>query len=217
MNPEYVVFSTALIILVFYIYHTTYRAVLIPVRSKVDGEVYLVQNKEDKEGAADMFAHVKLRLETLVEKLEEKFGTKEPRVNLLKSRFQSKNLREAIPSAKQTSYSINKGEKIVLCIRNRSQDNGLIELNTVMFVAIHELAHVMTVSIGHKEDFWENFRFLLAHAIEWKLYEPVDYNENPKPYCGIQITDSPLETKDIPKYVNSEETRETYRKLKNDI
>ena len=63
------------------------------------------------------------------------------------------------------------------------------------------MAHIMTISIGHKKEFWENFRFILAHAIEWKLYKPVDYQSSPKPYCGIKITESPLKDGDESKYL----------------
>ena len=67
--------------------------------------------------------------------------------------------------------------------------------------ALHELAHVCTVSVGHTPEFWDNFRFILAHAITWKLYSPVDYKSRPKPYCGIKITDSPLQKSDVKSYL----------------
>ena len=34
------------------------------------------------------------------------------------------------------------------------------------FVALHELSHVMTVSVGHTQEFWENFKFLLKEAVD---------------------------------------------------
>ena len=61
----------------------------------------------------------------------------------------------------------------------------------MMFVAIHELAHTMTKSIGHTEEFWDNFRTLLKNARKLGIYERVNYNETPKSYCGIKITDDP--------------------------
>ena len=44
-----------------------------------------------------------------------------------------------------------------------------------MFVAIHELSHVMTKSIGHKQEFWDNFKFLLENAKEAKIHDPQNY------------------------------------------
>ena len=61
-----------------------------------------------------------------------------------------------------------------------------------MFVAIHELAHVMTKSIGHTEEFWGNMKYLLKESIKIGVYKESDYRANPKKYCGTEITDSPL-------------------------
>ena len=62
----------------------------------------------------------------------------------------------------------------------------------MMFVAIHELAHLMTKSIGHTPEFWDNMRFLLKKGIELNVYKKHDYNKVPKDYCGTQITSTPL-------------------------
>ena len=106
--------------------------------------------------------------------------------------FNPNNITESDENNKYTSYSINKGEKIVFCLRSRDKDNKLVNLNTMMFVAIHELAHLMTKSIGHTKEFWDNMRFLLKKAIDMKIYTKQDFKNNPQPYCGTQITDSPL-------------------------
>jgi len=49
----------------------------------------------------------------------------------------------------------------------------------------------MTKSVGHKLDFWENFKFLLENAKEANIYIPVDYKKEPKEFCGMTITDNP--------------------------
>jgi len=67
----------------------------------------------------------------------------------------------------------------------------LIDENTLTFVAIHELAHVMTESVGHKTEFWQNFKFLLKNAVNIKLYTPIDYKKKNQKYCGMTITDNP--------------------------
>ena len=71
------------------------------------------------------------------------------------------------------------------------EGNKLIDLNTLTFVAFHELSHIMTTSIGHKQDFWQNFKFLLENAKEANIYKPVDYKKSPKEYCGMTINDNP--------------------------
>ena len=68
----------------------------------------------------------------------------------------------------------------------------LIDINTLTFVAVHELAHLMTSSIGHKKEFWDNFTFMLEYATEAGLYEAVDYSKKPSEYCGLTIDSNPL-------------------------
>ena len=79
-----------------------------------------------------------------------------------------------------------------MCIRERDENNKLIDENTLFFVALHELAHVMTMSIGHKKEFWTNFKFLLRNAIKEGYYKYHHYHHAPKKYCGTYISDTPL-------------------------
>ena len=58
--------------------------------------------------------------------------------------------------------------------------------------ALHEMGHVITESIGHTQEFWDNFRYLLQKAISLGIYVKQDFKNNPQEYCGTQITDSPL-------------------------
>ena len=59
--------------------------------------------------------------------------------------------------------------------------------NIIMFVIIHELAHIMTIQIGHPKEFWDNMKYLLEQAEEINLYYPEDYEKNPQIYCGMEI------------------------------
>ena len=60
-----------------------------------------------------------------------------------------------------------------------------------MFVVIHELAHVMTKSVGHTQEFWDNMAYLLERAEELKIYVPKNYKESPVDYCGMEINTTP--------------------------
>ena len=60
-----------------------------------------------------------------------------------------------------------------------------------MFVALHELTHLATTDIGHTPQYWQNFKFILENAVAFKIYDPVNYKEKPKKYCGMDITDNP--------------------------
>ena len=76
---------------------------------------------------------------------------------------------ESSPGNAYTSYSINKGEKIVFCLRQKSGPNKdeLVDLNTMMFVAIHEMGHLMSESVGHTQEFWKNMKYLIvSYSVE---------------------------------------------------
>lgn len=113
-------------------------------------------------------------------------------IRRLVGNFNPNNFTESTPDAKTTSYSVNKGEKVVFCLRSKRVEQQLVRKNTMMFVAIHELAHLMTKSVGHEPDFWDNFKFLLVIGIHLKTYKHVNFNRNPEEYCGTEITDTPL-------------------------
>ena len=65
-------------------------------------------------------------------------------------------------------------------------------MNTILFVAIHELAHIMSESKGHTTEFWNNMNYLLKAAINLGIYQEVDYKQNPINYCGMEINNTPL-------------------------
>jgi hypothetical protein len=50
----------------------------------------------------------------------------------------------------------------------------------------------MTSSIGHKRDFWDNFKFMLEQANEIGVYQPVNYAQKPREYCGMTIDNNPF-------------------------
>jgi hypothetical protein len=162
------------------------------VVSPIDGNEYLVRNMDDSIQAANMLAKMRIKLEKLCKIMRDKYPHDES-VKRMNSNFKPANITEAGKNNQYTSYSINKGEKIVFCIRHKGEKENLVDENTMTFVSIHELAHIMTKSIGHTDEFWSNFKKLLKNAIDYKLYEKEDYKNNPKDYCGIKVTDSPLD------------------------
>jgi len=159
---------------------------------------YLVRNLPDKEQAALLLSKIRDRLSKIVDNvcadIDAKDNSKEHNSSLkrLKKNFKPNNITESSPGNKYTSYSINKGDKIVFCLRSKDGENTLVDINTMMFVAIHELGHLMTKSIGHTTEFWDNMRFLLKAGIKINVYEKQDFNSMPVDYCGTKITDTPL-------------------------
>jgi hypothetical protein len=158
--------------------------------SKVDGNTYCVRERGKLELAADLLAEATKNMKKLVKYMEQKHSSN-PAVKRLVENFNPDKISETLPTSEHTAYSENKGEKMAFCLNEDKQGTRLIDLSTLTFVAIHELAHLMTVSIGHKEEFWDNFKFLLKNAKEAGIYEPVDYSKSPVQYCGTRIDENP--------------------------
>lgn len=158
------------------------------VKSTYDGNKYLVRNLPDKIAAANMLARLREKMHALVIHMNTDAPTKKTKRMLQK--YIPENICETAKTSNFTSYNINKGQKIVFCIRQKDT-NEILDFNTLYFVALHELTHIITKSLGHKQEFWDNFREILKFAINNKYYTYVAYAENPKKYCGIMITDTP--------------------------
>ena len=166
------------------------------VVSNFDNQKYLVRQLVDDEEAANRLAHIRQNLTKLTNHLRKEFP-EDSRVQRLLRRFNPNNIMETDGNSNYTSYSVNKGEKMVLCLRKRDGSNKLIDLNTIMFVTLHEYSHIMTKSIGHTDEFWDNFKFILRNAIKLGIYDCVDYTNNPQKYCGIEVNSSPLSCSDL--------------------
>jgi hypothetical protein len=158
--------------------------------SSVDGNKYCVRDRQKLELAADLLANVTKKCKDLVAYMKEKHPSDE-RVKKLVKGFNPKSINETLPTSELTAYSENKGEKIAFCLNTKKKGDKLIDIDTLTFVAIHELSHVMTTSIGHKQDFWQNFKFLLENAKNANIYQPINYKKEPREYCGMTIRDNP--------------------------
>ena len=194
METAISLFTFIFLMIMIFIFLEARNNDVLYVKSDIDDKNYLVRNLPDKQKAADMLAVTQQKLLKLCNIVEQKFKNKaknKDSITRLVHNFKPDNLSESASNSKYTSYTVNKGEKIVFCLRSRNSKEELVDQNLLMFVAIHELAHVMTKSIGHTDEFWNNFRFLLKHAIENKLYVKHNFRKKPEKYCGTMITDSP--------------------------
>ena len=191
-------FLLLIVITIFYIYLETKSLGVIYVKSSLDNRDYLVRNLPDKLQAANILANIHKRLKLLIEHLNkaevQSEFTDQNRKDIIRlsKNYRKGNISESNPGNSYTSYSINKGEKIVFCIRSKDGLNTLVDLNTMMFVAIHEAGHLMTESVGHDQSFWDNMRFLLKESMKIEIYEKQDFINDPVDYCGTVINDTPL-------------------------
>tara|TARA_B110000003_G_scaffold55145_1_gene55199 strand:+ start:17775 stop:18371 length:597 start_codon:yes stop_codon:yes gene_type:complete len=158
--------------------------------SNVDGNKYCVRERSKIQLVADLLAKVTNKLKILVKHLKKKYPDRD-NVDRLHTGFEPKEIYEILPTSKYTAYSENKGEKLAFCVTKKKHGNSLIDENTLTFVALHELSHIATKSVGHTSEFWNNFKFILKEAVKKNLYNPINYKETPTSYCSMKITDNP--------------------------
>jgi hypothetical protein len=161
------------------------------VESRIDKQRYYVRNLPDKQEAANRLSRIREGLCRLKNHLAEKY-TQKPFVAQLVQNFTcgADQFSESTPEAVHTSYTVDK-EKVFMCLRQRNAKEELVSENTLLFVALHEMAHMGTSTIGHTPDFWNNFAWLLTQAEELGIYKYTDFAAHPVEYCGVHITDSP--------------------------
>lgn len=155
-----------------------------------DGLKYCVRDREKIKPAANLLAETVEKCKVLVELMHEKYPN-DKRIIKLHKDFDPRKISETLPTSDLTAFTENKN-KMAFCLNKTKMDNDeLIDDHTLMFVAIHELSHIMTTSIGHHQEFWINFKFLLQGAKELGIHDPINYEDTPQEYCGMEITNSP--------------------------
>ena len=113
-------------------------------------------------------------------------------IERLVKNFNPDTISENSGDSVHTSYSVNKGEKLVFCIRDKKEGDPIVKENILTFVIIHECAHLMNESVGHDVSFWSAMKLLLKVSIDNGIYKNIDFNSSPQEYCGINISDNPL-------------------------
>jgi hypothetical protein len=173
------------------IYHDSDSFQLTCVLSDVDGEKYCVRERKNLKNASNLLASTTHNMSKLIKYLHDKYPEKE-NVSLLYKNYNPRTIKEILPTSEYTAYSENKGEKIAFCLgENKTDVDNLIDQNTLMFVALHELSHLASKSIGHTQEFWDNFKFILQESEKQGIYRPIDYKKKQQNYCGMNIKDNP--------------------------
>ena len=177
---------------IYFLYSVNYsNDNLIKTKSTLDNKYYWVRNLKDKTVAANTLAKIKINMYKLINYLKdhkETFPKNMEYIRDLVSRTESIVIMETGADEKYTSYTVNKGERIVFCLRAKVI-NTIHDMNTLMYVVIHEMAHIGCPEFGHTPLFKEIFKFLLEQSVKIGIYIPIDYRKNPQNYCGMEINE----------------------------
>jgi len=164
-------------------------------RNSKNGKRYGIQEIfNNSDIAVELLAKLHSNMSDFVARLKTKYINDKRIIRLVKG-FSNVEIEETTEEANDdnTAFTINKGELISLCIREHTDGRPFHDYNSLCFVIIHEMAHVVSVSEGHNFEFIENFKFLLKEAVLMGYYTPIDYSKTPFLYCGkIKVTNNPF-------------------------
>jgi len=180
-------FIIGLIVVIMLMYVKQYYGEVEMMQSPADGRRYIVRKLPDSKQAADILARINTKLQRVIAHMRNKYPD-DSAVKRMERNYNPDSLSEGGAEVGYTSYSVNKGEKIVMCLRQSGGE--FVDENVLAYVALHELAHLMTKEVGHPKPFWDNFERIVKEAIEIGIYKHVDFDNHPKPYCGITISSS---------------------------
>lgn len=196
------VFVICSIVLLYFIFSYNNKSSFI-VR-KIGGNSYKVcENYSNSDQAAELLDKMNNDVIKLISHLDKKY-LQDPtynNTNMIRGITQTKKLyrpsnsiQENIPSSPtdDTAYTINKGEIIAMCLRNLNNKNKFHDYNSLLFVKLHEIAHIFSITLGHDTAYWTHFKFILQEAVNIGIYKTVDYSKYPVDYCGVEIKYSPL-------------------------
>lgn len=164
------------------------------VKSDIDHFTYLVRDVKDKQKAANMLAKLRQNMAILINHLSKYKNTTyikyKSNIEELENKVNGITIHETPENSSYTSYSVNKGDKLVFCVRSKKVSNQIHDINLLMYVTLHEMAHIATPEYGHTPLFKEIFAFLTQAATKTNIYKKIPFEIDPHEYCGLIITNS---------------------------
>ena len=173
-------------------------------------QVTKTQDGEQDKEVARVLCRVNKSCKRLIKYLNYKYGQYDPRVKLLVKEYDDEDL---VENQKET-FVLDKGVKIHLCVRSKTYPNKIYDLNLLMFVVLHELAHIVTISIGHDDTFWKNNVWLMREASLAGVFTNTDYSRFPQEYCGLTIDNNPSFNEDLQRDIGNKQLQEDIRDKK---
>lgn len=182
----------------------------LPQTAALDAYPYRVQGGHPSaEEAAELMARLNARITHLLRSLRAKYlrGPRPPPARAkatqrLLALYNPDNLAENSPHDPEgdTSYTVDKGALLALCLREKEAGAPLHDPNLLMFVALHELTHISLKVQDHPPEFWAAFRWLLEEAVAAGVYWPHDFGRHPRSFCGTRVDYQPLFDRGLPFY-----------------
>ena len=142
-----------------------------PFRSTIDNRDYKVRLDKNSQLKANLLAFISLKLNILVKALagDPKYKNNVAVQRLIYNWNKGISIKEIGYMESDAAYVINK-QDMAFCLQdgpNRgdpTKTTNFSDTNLITYVAIHELAHIMSDETGHGSEFVNNFGFLLDYS-----------------------------------------------------
>lgn len=203
---EYVLIIIFVILIIYFIFLK--YGDIVSFKSDLDNKYYVIRrgNKDEKylKDSVNILSEINKRIEKLINHLDINFKNSNNYyfIKKLKDNYSYSVLSEAAIDSRYTTYTINKQE-MHICLRTRDNNEHVYDINLLMYVVLHELAHLCNYDKngypiqGHGEEFRMIFKFLLMESIKLDIYDYQNYDENPVEYCGIILSTNILRKDEI--------------------
>jgi len=186
---ETILIAFIVIIIYLFLFHNKKNIILIEGRDK---NKYLVYNDSNKNNSAILLSDITTNMFKLKDYLYANIDKYPDFTEYIKQLNRNLNkdrtlIYENDPNSKLTSFSVNKGEEIAFCLKSK-KTGKIHDTNLIMYVALHEMAHVACPEVGHGDLFKKIFKFLTDIAIEQNIYVLDNYETKPVEYCGMVLS-----------------------------
>lgn len=189
---ESYLFVILLFIIIIYFYFNKTNVVYVANKNSSNNKTYLVRNVPDKEAAVITLSKMEDNLKLLIKYLMSDASVKNNAemygyISTINDKIDSVEIQESTADSMHTSYSLNKGELLVFCIRSK-ETFKIHDMNELMYVAIHEIAHIGCPEVGHTDLFFKINTYLIDKAIQYGIYNYVNYGLHNVTYCGMTLS-----------------------------
>lgn len=196
-----------LVILILFLFYKFIYDGTISIKSSLDGNYYKVRNGSNKQLRADYLAFINSKLNTIVQSLKNdpNYINDSAVQRLIKNWESGISIKETGFLESDAAYVINK-KYMSFCLQDSPyfgnlKTTSLEDTNLVTYVGIHELAHIMSLSTDHGEEFIKNFNFLLNYAKKLAFTNPFTNTTEPlyialnslktaDNFCGVKLENS---------------------------
>lgn len=199
---SYFTIILGIFLVVYLVYNMIYTYTEIAyVTADLDGKTYMIRRGNNHtqtffKESANALAMINQRMEKLIDHLEKNYSSDSSKSYFIKKLRENYNpymISEAALDKRYTTYTVDK-QNMHICLRTRNAEEKVYDMNTLMYVVLHESAHLANYSpdgsaiIGHGNEFKMVFKFLVEQSIKIGIYNYVDYANIPQEYCGIIVT-----------------------------